>query len=76
MLLEQASALLEEGVDGIMLETFYDEHELYDAVTLLRERTDIPIIAQVTLQEIGVMQSGQYIEKILPKLVDLGADVV
>ncbi|QKE72492.1 bifunctional homocysteine S-methyltransferase/methylenetetrahydrofolate reductase [Arthrobacter citreus] len=76
MLLEQASALLEEGVDGIMLETFYDENELYDAVNLLRGRTDLPIISQVTLQEIGIMQSGQYIEKILPRLVDLGADVV
>ena len=76
MLLEQASALLEEGVDGIMLETFYDENELFDAVTLLRARTDIPIIAQVTLQEVGVMQSGQYVEKILPRLIDFGADVV
>lgn len=76
MLLEQASALLEEGIDGIILETFYDENELYDAVSLLRSRTEIPIIAQVTLQEIGVMQSGQYVEKILPRLIDLGADVV
>ena len=76
MLLEQASALLEEGIDGIMLETFYDENELYDAVSLLRGRTNIPIIAQVTLQEVGVMQSGQYIEKILPRLIDMGADVV
>ncbi len=38
MLLEQASALLEEQVDGLLLETFYDEFELLHAVQVLRKK--------------------------------------
>jgi methionine synthase I (cobalamin-dependent)/5,10-methylenetetrahydrofolate reductase len=75
MLLEQANALLEEGVDGLLLETFYDEKELLDAVRILRPRTNIPIIAQLALHEVGLTQSGRPIEDVLKELFSLGSDV-
>jgi methionine synthase I (cobalamin-dependent)/5,10-methylenetetrahydrofolate reductase len=75
MLLEQAYALLEEGVDGLILETFYDERELVRALRILRSRTDVPIITQVTLHEAGLTQSGRYIEDVFAELFQSGADV-
>ena len=58
MLLEQAGALLEEQVDGLLLETFYDEFELLHAVKVLRKQTSIPIVAQLALHEAGTTQMG------------------
>lgn len=76
MLMEQANTLLEEGVDGLLLETFYDEVELYHALGVLRKATDLPIVAQVALHEAGLTQSGRYIEQVLLELQQRGADVV
>lgn len=51
---EQIAALLEGGVDGIILETFYNLEELKAAVDAAREvNKKIPLIAQVTLQYEG-----------------------
>ncbi|WP_028399199.1 bifunctional homocysteine S-methyltransferase/methylenetetrahydrofolate reductase [Ectobacillus panaciterrae] len=75
MLLEQASFLLEEGVDGLLLETFYDEVELLHALRVLRKQTKLPIIAQVALHEAGLTQSGRYVEDVLQELLNSGADV-
>ncbi|WP_369902615.1 bifunctional homocysteine S-methyltransferase/methylenetetrahydrofolate reductase [Bacillus manliponensis] len=76
MLLEQANALLEEGVDGLLLETFYDEFELLHAVKILRKQTNIPLIAQLALHEVGTTQNGNYIDDILQQLIHVGANVV
>jgi methionine synthase / methylenetetrahydrofolate reductase(NADPH) len=76
MLLQQSTALLEEGVDGLLLETFYDEEELYEAVKVLRNHTKLPIIAQLALHEVGVMQSGRPVEEAMQHLLSLGADVI
>ena len=46
--------LLKEGVDGILLETYYDLEELETVLTIARKETDMPIIAQVSLQEVGI----------------------
>ncbi|MFX3624904.1 MAG: bifunctional homocysteine S-methyltransferase/methylenetetrahydrofolate reductase [Ectobacillus sp.] len=75
MLLEQADALLAEGVDGLLLETFYDENELLHALRILRKRTDVPIIAQLALYEAGLLQSGKYVEDAVKELFESGADV-
>ncbi|MBO9129650.1 bifunctional homocysteine S-methyltransferase/methylenetetrahydrofolate reductase [Bacillus sp. 165] len=75
MLLEQANALMEEDVDGLLLETFYDEKELLDAVRILRPRTNIPIIAQLALHEVGLTQSGRPVEAVLDELLSVGANV-
>ena len=42
---EQLYALLLEGVDGILLETYYDLEELETVLTIARKATDLPIIA-------------------------------
>jgi methionine synthase / methylenetetrahydrofolate reductase(NADPH) len=76
MLLQQSTALLEEGVDGLLLETFYDEEELYEAVKVLRNHTELPIVAQLALHEVGVMQSGRPVEEAMEQLLSLGADVI
>lgn len=76
MLLEQAGALLEEQVDGLLLETFYDEFELLHAVKVLRKQTNIPIVAQLALHEAGTTQNGNDVNEILKQLIDYGANVV
>ncbi|TDL30731.1 bifunctional homocysteine S-methyltransferase/methylenetetrahydrofolate reductase [Jeotgalibacillus sp. S-D1] len=73
---EQLYCLLLEGVDGLLLETYYDLEELSTVVEIARKATDVPIIAQVSLQEIGVLQDGTPIAEALGRLEDLGADVV
>jgi methionine synthase / methylenetetrahydrofolate reductase(NADPH) len=50
---EQATALLYGGVDGILLETFLDVHELRLAVQAIRNLTDLPLFAQFSLIEVG-----------------------
>ncbi|KIL48260.1 bifunctional homocysteine S-methyltransferase/methylenetetrahydrofolate reductase [Jeotgalibacillus soli] len=73
---EQLYCLLLEGVDGILLETYYDLEELSTVVSIARKETDIPIIAQASLQEVGVLQDGTPITEAFKQLEDLGADLV
>lgn len=44
----QIDTLVEEGVDGLLFETYYDLEELTNIVTTTRRKYDIPIIAQLT----------------------------
>lgn len=74
--LEQVDALLGEDVDGLLLETFYDFAEIQEAVTLIKKRTSLPLIAQVSLGDVGVLQDGTSLSNALQRLEDLGADVV
>ncbi|MEY2192780.1 bifunctional homocysteine S-methyltransferase/methylenetetrahydrofolate reductase [Neobacillus sp. BF23-41] len=73
---EQLYCLLLEGVDGILLETFYDLEELETILTIARKETKIPIIAQVSLQEPGFLQDRTPVNDALKRLEGLGADVV
>ncbi|PPA68907.1 bifunctional homocysteine S-methyltransferase/methylenetetrahydrofolate reductase [Jeotgalibacillus proteolyticus] len=73
---EQLYCLLLEGVDGLLLETYYDLEELSTVVDIARQATDLPIIAQVSLQEIGVLQDGTPVANALKQLEELGADGV
>lgn len=73
---EQLYALLLAGVDGILLETYYDINELKSVLTIARESTDLPIIANVTMQEVGYVTNGETFADTLTALYDLGADVV
>jgi methionine synthase I (cobalamin-dependent)/5,10-methylenetetrahydrofolate reductase len=73
---EQADVLLKTEVDGFLLETFYDFEELRQLVQYLRSKTVKPIIAQVTLGDIGVLQGGQSLTDALKQLEAEGADVV
>ncbi|MEH7112571.1 bifunctional homocysteine S-methyltransferase/methylenetetrahydrofolate reductase [Neobacillus niacini] len=73
---EQLYCLLLEGVDGILLETFYDLEELETVLAIARKETMLPIIAQVSLQEPDVLQDQTPINDALRRLEDLGADVI
>ncbi|WP_280771388.1 bifunctional homocysteine S-methyltransferase/methylenetetrahydrofolate reductase [Salipaludibacillus daqingensis] len=73
---EQADVLLKTDVDGFLLETFYDFEELRNVVNYLRSKTEKPIIAQVTLGDIGVLQGGLALTDALKRLESEGADVV
>ena len=73
---EQLYCLLLEGVDGLILETYYDFDELTTVLKIAREETDIPIITNVSMQEAGVLQNGMELADALKQLEDLGADVV
>jgi len=73
---EQLYCLLLEGVDGLLLETFYDLEELETILTIARKETRLPIIAQVSLQEPGVLQNQMSVNEALTRLEGLGADVI
>jgi methionine synthase / methylenetetrahydrofolate reductase(NADPH) len=73
---EQLYCLLLEGIDGLLLETFYDLEELETVLSIARKETNLPIIAQVSLQEPGVLQSQTPVNHALKRLESLGADVV
>jgi methionine synthase / methylenetetrahydrofolate reductase(NADPH) len=73
---EQLYCLLMENVDGIQLETYYDLQELETVLEIARKETSLPIIAQVSLQEIGFLQDRTPISEALLRLEEIGADVV
>ncbi|WP_240377086.1 bifunctional homocysteine S-methyltransferase/methylenetetrahydrofolate reductase [Bacillus piscicola] len=73
---EQVEALWSEGPDGFMLETFYDLTEALTAIGIIREYTDCPVISQVALGEIGVMQGGIPLREAFAQLKAAGADIV
>ena len=73
---EQLYCLLLEGVDGLLLETFYDLEELETVLTIARKETKLPIIAQVSLQDPGFLQDRTPVNDALKRLEGLGADVV
>ena len=73
---EQLYCLLLEKVDGILLETYYDLNELETVLTIARKETKLPIVAQVSLSEIGILQDRTPINEALKRLEAIGADVV
>ncbi len=75
-IVQQAKVLIENDVDGILLETFYDYEEVQAAVRAVRTLTDKPIIAQVSMHEPGILQGGIPFDEVLTQLEALGADIV
>ncbi|OKL36001.1 bifunctional homocysteine S-methyltransferase/methylenetetrahydrofolate reductase [Domibacillus mangrovi] len=73
---EQAESLLSGDPDGILFETYYDFEELSESVKILREMSDVPIIAQVSMHEPGVLQNGLSLNEALHRLQGIGANVV
>ena len=72
----QVDGLLAGGVDGFCLETFSDIAELDAAIRAVRARSDLPIIAQVTVGPDGRTAYGTDPEAFGPALELAGADVV
>lgn len=64
----QATGLLEGGVDFFILETFSDLDEIHQAILGVREAGDLPIIAQMTVQEDGSTAYGTLPETLATQL--------
>ncbi|WP_191562342.1 bifunctional homocysteine S-methyltransferase/methylenetetrahydrofolate reductase [Metabacillus idriensis] len=73
---EQLYLLLNEEVEGLLLETYYDLEEIKTVLEIARKETNIPIITNISLHEIGVLQDGTPLQEGLLQLEALGADVV
>jgi methionine synthase / methylenetetrahydrofolate reductase (NADH) len=73
---EQAKALIESGVDLIVLETFRDLNEIGAAIDAVREVSPLPIVAQMTTEEDGNTLDGTPPEKFAPELERRGATVI
>lgn len=73
---EQIEALMEGGVELLILETFSGIVELRQAVLAAREAGDLPIVAQLTFNEDGLTLAGESPEAAARALVGLGVDVI
>jgi methionine synthase I (cobalamin-dependent)/5,10-methylenetetrahydrofolate reductase len=73
---EQATALVEGGVQLLVLETFSDVVEIQQAILAIRSVCDLPIVAQVTIQNDGNTSYGTAPEVFTKQLDEWGADVI
>ncbi|GAC1467801.1 MAG: bifunctional homocysteine S-methyltransferase/methylenetetrahydrofolate reductase [Chloroflexota bacterium] len=73
---EQMGALVEGGVDLLVLETFQDLREILEAIRAAREVTELPIIAQMTFSEDLVTPIGNTPEQVVEALAQEGVDVI
>lgn len=73
---EQVEALLEGGVDLFILETFSELPVIEQAMKAVRELTDLPIVAQMTIQMDGKTIFGSAPEDFTTQLDEWGADVI
>jgi homocysteine S-methyltransferase len=72
----QVDGLLAGGVDCFILETFSDVEELRAAFEAVKSRTDLPVIAQMTVGTDGKTYYGTEPASFGPALQAMGADVV
>lgn len=73
---EQIKGLVDGNVDLLIFETFVYSNELKCAVASARKLTEIPIIAQMTIDEDGNSLTGASSADMFAELVATGADVV
>jgi methionine synthase / methylenetetrahydrofolate reductase(NADPH) len=74
---EQIKALVEGGVDLLMLETFGYVEELHQAILAARDvDPKIPLVAQVTIDEDGNCLDGSTPESFTPRIEGWGVDVI
>ncbi len=72
---EQAQALVEAGVDLLMLETFTSLAEIKEAIAAAREVSSTPIVAQMTFTQEGFTPAGDTPQDVVETLQALGVDV-
>jgi homocysteine S-methyltransferase len=75
---EQAEALLEAGVDALIVETFRQTPELRTAVeaAVAAAGGRIPVVASVSLDSSGSMAEGTSADEVARLVKELGADIV
>ena len=72
----QIDTLVDEGVDALLFETYYDLEELKGIVVSTKRKHHIPIIAQLTASNTNYLVNGTPINDALKQLVEYGADIV
>jgi homocysteine S-methyltransferase len=72
----QALGLRDGGVHGFVLETFSDLDEIHEALRAVRTVCDLPVFAQMTIQEDGKTAYGTDPEAVARALDGFGADVI
>jgi methionine synthase I (cobalamin-dependent)/5,10-methylenetetrahydrofolate reductase len=75
---EQMEALVEAGVDLIVLETFRDMNEVREAILAAREAAgpDLAIIAQLSIEDDGTLRDGTSTVDFTRRLNELPVDVI
>lgn len=73
---EQVEALAEGGVDLFILETFSELSVIEQAIRAVREVSNLPIVAQMTIQMDGKTTFGTTPEAFTVALDNLGIDVI
>ncbi len=75
---EQAEALLDAGVDLLVLETFANINEIREAILAAREAagSEMVIVAQVTIDDFGNMPDGTETAAFTHKLDEWPVDVI
>ena len=69
---EQIEALMEGGVELLILETFSSVIELRQAALAAREAGDLPVVAQLTFNDDGLTLAGETPEAAVRSLAGLG----
>jgi homocysteine S-methyltransferase len=73
---EQIGALLEAGVDLLVIETMGSLEEMRAALDAATSQADLPIVALMTFAEDGRTLSGHEPETVVPVLAEYGVSVV
>ena len=75
---EQIAALVEAGVDLLVLETFRDTNEIREAILAAREVAgpEIAIVAQLSIEDDGTLRDGTSTEDFTHRLDEWPVDVI
>ncbi|XID95226.1 bifunctional homocysteine S-methyltransferase/methylenetetrahydrofolate reductase [Paenibacillaceae bacterium WGS1546] len=73
---EQIGALLAAGVDGLLLETFFDLEELSLALSIIRKTSDIGVICQFAVEDPSRTRDGIPLPEAFRRLKGEGADAI
>jgi methionine synthase / methylenetetrahydrofolate reductase(NADPH) len=73
---EQIGVLLSSGVDGLLLETFFDLEELSLALGIIRKKSDISVICQFAVEDAERTHDGIPLADAFRRLKSEGADVI
>jgi len=73
---EQIAALVEGGVDLIIVETMVDMNEAHQALLAAREAGSLPVVVQMTVQDDGSTPTGTTPEDFARRLDEWGADIL
>lgn len=73
---EQIEAMVEAGVDLLMIETIGNLEEMVAAISAARSVCDLPIVANMTFAEDGRTIGGSSPEEVVDRLAPLGVSVL